>query len=120
MILYQKIATSEDMRKKQAWKPPTMELPAEYLRQTLEVLRPLCAPNGSMPTNTVQQSLGKAARISYVVPDAAPYIASLWAAYSAGRRCAEEQRPGSSQHVLPIRRFAVAAKWCCTMLSDAL
>ena len=68
---------------------PTMELPAEYLRETLEVLKPLCATRGTIPTRTVQKSLGMAARISYVIPDAAPYIASLWAAYAAGRRCAE-------------------------------
>ena len=99
---------------------PTMELPAEYLRETLEVLKPLCATYGTIPTKTVQKTLGKAARISYVIPDAAPYIASLWAAYAAGRRCAEQQKPGSSKHFLPIRRFAVAAQWCCTMLTEAL
>ena len=51
---------------------PTMELPAEYLTETLEVLKPLCATYGTIPTKTVQKSLGKAARISYVIPDAAP------------------------------------------------
>ena len=30
------------------------------------------------------------------------------------------KRPSSSKHRLPIRRFATAAKWCCTLLTEAL
>ena len=97
-----------------------MELPAEYLRQTLEILRPLTAANGSLPTKTVQSALGKVARISYVVPDAAPFVASLWAAFSEGRRQAELEAPGTSKHWLPACRFAQGAAWCTTLISEAL
>ena len=90
---------------------PTMELPSAYLEQTLEQLRPLCASEGAVPVKQVQSALGKAARIGYIVPDASPFISSLWAAYSAGRRQAEAEAPGTSKHRLPIRRFAVAAQW---------
>ena len=81
---------------------PTMELPSEYLKQTLEALQPLCARTGSLPTKLVQSTLGKVARISYVVPDAAPFVASLWAAYSEGRKLAEASAPGTSKRSLPV------------------
>ena len=96
-----------------------MERTPLYLGQTLKLLRPLCAARGVMPVNMVQSALGKA-RIGYIVPDTSPYIASLWGGYSAGRRQAEEDKPGTSRHQLPIRRFAAAAKWMCTMLEEAL
>ena len=41
------------------------------------------------PVKLVQSALGKAARIGYVVPESSPFIASLWAAYAAGRKQAE-------------------------------
>ena len=97
-----------------------MELTPLFLEQTLELLRPLCAARGVMPVNMVQSALGKAARIGYIVPDSSPYIASLCDGYSAGRRQADEDKPGTSRHQLPIRRFAAAAKWMCTMLEEAL
>ena len=97
-----------------------MDLPRSYLEQTLDLLRPLCAKTGTVPVKLVHSALGKAARIGYICPDATPYISSMWAAYSAGRRQAEELKPGTSKHYLPIRRFTVAASWVCTMLQETL
>jgi hypothetical protein len=88
---------------------PTMELTPEYLWQTLALLKPLCAASGVMAVTPIQSALGKATRIGYIIPDSSPYIASLWAGYSAGRRQAEEEKPGTSKHRLPIRRFSAAA-----------
>ena len=58
---------------------PTMELPSLYPEQALELLTPLCASKGRVGVTLVHTELGKAARIGYIVPDAMPYIASLWA-----------------------------------------
>jgi hypothetical protein len=97
-----------------------MELPRAYIEQTLHLLRPLCAMSGTMPAKLVHSALGKAARIGYICPDATPYVSSMWAAYTAARRSAEEFKPGTSKHCLPIRRFSVAASWICTMLQEAV
>ena len=97
-----------------------MELPTEYLRQTLELLEPLCAAKGSIGVKHVQSALGKAARIGYILPDVSPFISSLWGGFRAGRMQAAEEKQGASKHRLPIRRFSVAAKWFCTMLREAL
>lgn len=99
---------------------PTMELPPAYLKQTLELLRPLCAPRGTHLVKLVKTALGKAARIGYIVPEASSFIASLWAAYAAGRRQAEEEATGTPKHPLPTGRCGVAAKWCCRMIEETL
>ena len=99
---------------------PTMELPPIYLEQTLTLLKPLCIGSGTLPVREVQSAIGKAARIGYIVPDTSPYIASLWGGYAAGRRQAEEEKPGTSKHKLPVRRFSAAAQWLSTLLEEAL
>ena len=99
---------------------PTMELPRPYLEQALELLTPLCAKKSSIGVKLVHTALGKAARIGYIVPDSSPYISYLWAGYEAGRKHAEEEKPGYSKHYLPTRRFASAAVWFCTLLREAL
>ena len=65
---------------------PTMELPRQYLVDTLELLRPLCATSGCIGVRHIYSALGKATRIGHIVPDSAPYVSSLWAGYRAGRR----------------------------------
>ena len=97
-----------------------MTLPAKYLKDTVSALTPLCMPKGVVSLRTIQQALGKAARIGYVVPDTSPFIASLWPGYRAGRQAAADNKPGTSQDKLPCRRFAVAATWLCTLLREAL
>ena len=47
-------------------------------------------------------------------------IASLWGGFAAERRDAKEGKPGTTLHLLPARRFAVAAKWLSTLLEEAL
>ena len=97
-----------------------MTLPAKYLMDTVSALTPLCMTKGVVGLRTVQQALGNAARIGYVVPDTSPFIASLWAGYRAGRQAAADNKPGTSKDKLPCRRFAVAATWLCTLLREAL
>ena len=99
---------------------PTMELPVKYLEETVEALEPLCKASGTVALKKVQRALGKAGRIGYIVPDASPFVASLWAGFRAGRRSAEEGKPGTMKYRLPTRRFAVAAKWLSTLISQAL
>ena len=101
-------------------KGPTMQLPREYLVDTVNLLTPLTKPTGTIGVHKVQVALGKAARIGYVVPSAAPYVASLWAGFRQGRLQAAAGSPGTSPHMLPIRRFATAAKWLVTLISEAL
>jgi len=97
-----------------------MELPRAYLEETLTQLEPLTKPAGTIGIRQVQSTLGKAARIGYLVPDASPFIASLWAAFRRGREQALEGKEGTNPHRLPVRRFATAAKWFSTMLREAL
>jgi hypothetical protein len=97
-----------------------MELPRAYLEETLAQLEPLTKPAGTIGIRQVQSTLGKAARIGYLVPDASPFIASLWAAFRRGREQALEGKEGTNPHRLPVRRFATAAKWFSTMLREAL
>ena len=61
-----------------------MQLPREYLEETVDLLTPLTQPTGTIGVNKVQVALGKAARIGYVVPAASPYVASLWAGFRQG------------------------------------
>ena len=97
-----------------------MELPTKYLEETVEVLKPLCSATGTVAVKKVQRALGKAGRIGYIVPDASPFVASLWAGFRAGRRQAVEGKHGTMKHRLPTRRFAVAAKWLSTLITQAL
>ena len=88
-----------------------MQVPPTYLQHTLELLRPLCAAKGTMAVKQVQAALGKAARIGCIMPECSPFIPSLWGGYAAGCRQAEEERPGTSKHRLPVKRFSVSANW---------
>ena len=89
---------------------PTMELRRKYQEEALELLKPLCATHGSVGVKHVHTALGKTARIGYIVPDATPYVSSLWAGYKVGRTQAEKKKEGTSKHHLPARGFSSAAK----------
>ena len=99
---------------------PTMELPRQYLVDTLELLRPLCATPGCIGVRHIYSALGKATRNGHIVPDSAPYVSSLWAGYRAGRRDAIAEKEGSSMHFLPAHRFSSAALWFSTLMNEAL
>ena len=97
-----------------------MELPVVYIEQTIEALKPLTLTRGTVSVKQVQKSLGKAARIGYILPDTSPFIASMWAGYRAGCRQLPKSKPGTFQNRLPVRRFSVAAKWFSTLLEESL
>ena len=98
----------------------TMELPTTYIEQTIEALKPLTSARGTVSVKQVQKSLGKAARIAYILPDTSAFIASMWAGYRAGCRQLPKGTAGTFQNRLPVRRFSVAAKWFSTLLEESL
>ena len=66
----------------------------------------------------MQRIMGKCARISYVVPDAGPFVKAFWGAYSGATSAARqhghlEAPPG----FLPTRRFRHSAAWLLGLLS---
>ena len=74
----------------------TIELTPEYLRSTLVCLEPLCAYSGIVPIGICRSAVGKAARISYIAPDATTYVSMLWRVLSGGLRASELCLPGNS------------------------
>ena len=87
-----------------------LELPASFLKSTIECLEPLCAFGGNVPLGLSRSAVGKVARISYIAPDATPYGSMLCGALAGGLRAAEWSLPGTSRNHLPARRFMSAAR----------
>ena len=89
------------------------------MKSTREAMAPLAARRGSVPVDVARAAVGKATRVAQVVPDAAPFVASLWAALTAADK---EQAQEGRRHAPPGRvacvRFSSAAAWILALLDS--
>ena len=96
-----------------------MTLPQPFIEELSALLVPLAAGTGHIPERSLLTIIGKCNRVAQIVPDARPFVGALYAALT-GAQCSraaghKEAPPGH----LPVRRFAVAARWMRMVLAPA-
>jgi len=93
-----------------------MTLPPAYLHELVELLTPFCRKHGVQPLKTAVKMVGKAGRVSYVVPLAAPFVHGLWGALAAAQRADESNSREAPPGKCCTRRFAQTASWLRALL----
>jgi len=94
----------------------SVAVPQKFANELFELLGPFAAGSGSIPEATVDRMLGKAGRLSYIVPGSRPYVAALWGALAASRAANAKSRREAAPNQHAARRFASAAVWLRTLL----
>jgi len=97
-----------------------MQLPDSFLEATREDLRPLAATRGTACLSIARRAVGRAGRIAQIVPEAAPFAASLWAALAASEQQDKSGRRSAPPGRVACTRFARAAHWFVQLLSHKL
>jgi len=93
-----------------------MTLPPSYLTELVELLTPFCKKHGVQPIKTAVKMVGKAGRVSYVVPLAAPFVHGLWGALTAAQRADDSGSREAPPGKCCTRRFAQTASWLRALL----
>ena len=94
-----------------------MGLPQEFVDGVVEVLNGFCRRQGHAPAAAARALLGKAGRVAQVVPAAAPFVSSLWAAYLGSLQALERGVAESPPGTVPVQRFFAAAGWFRALLT---
>ena len=95
-----------------------MRLPPEFLRDLSEQVSATAAAGGRISDSDANRLIGRAARVAFVVPAAAPFAAALRAALFDARQVASASRGHGQRSSHSCVRFAVAAAWFRALLSD--
>jgi len=82
-------------------------------------LEPFARDHGSVSQTQVNQTLGRVARLAYIVPPVRPYVAALWAAVCASERARAEGKREAPPGRFASRRFNHAASWLRCLLQPA-
>jgi len=93
-----------------------IKVPEDFVDTVLLDLAPFLA-NKTVTDKQVDVLLGRAGRLSYLIPAARPFVTALWGAASGSRRAARDGRRDAPPGHLPTQRFKHAAAWIKTLLS---
>ena len=74
--------------------------------------------HGHVSVTAARSAVGKATRVSQIVPSATPFSAALWAALGAAMRAQSDGRREAPLGQLPCARFRVTAGWFTALLSQ--
>ena len=93
-----------------------MQLPEDFLEELAQQVIEIVSKGGQIPDSEANKLVGRAARVAFVVPAAAPFAAALRAALTDARATATDRRrlPHRSHH--PATRFSTAAAWFVALL----
>jgi len=91
-------------------------VPAEFAQNLFDVLEPFAQARGHVSEAAVDQALGKAGRLMYLVPSVRPWVSALWGALAGSRAANRGQRRESPPGRHAAKRFAPAARWIRTLL----
>ena len=95
-----------------------MRLPPEFVSELLQQLREIRAEGGQVSDAAAARLVGRAGRVAFVVPCAAPFAASLRAALEDSRRTAKTRRRQEQRGSHSFQRFATAAAWFEALLCE--
>ena len=95
-----------------------MEVPEQYLADLLVLLTPFCKAGGSVPFHEAVRLVGKAERVAQIVPNARPFVGSLWAALIGSHRDWCARHPEQKMERVPTTRFSTAAAWLKALITD--
>ena len=97
-----------------------MSLPRAFLDDVAILLGQFAKRGGLAPLSKARSLVGKASRIAQVVPEATPFVGSLWAALVAAEAAAKSARPEAPPGRVAVRRFSAAAAWLLALVSGAV
>jgi len=63
-----------------------------------------------------EKMLGKAGRLSYIIPTTRPYVTALWGALAGAKTAREQGRREAPPNRVPAKRFAKSAAWLLNLL----
>jgi len=99
----------------QGW-AAVVRIPDAFAAELFDLLSPFAKGTGHLGKTQVEQALGKAGRLAYVVPSARPFVTALWGAFEAARLAARQRRKEAPPGRFAAQRFAKAARWLQTLL----
>ena len=93
-----------------------VSLPPEFIADLHDRLEPLAKGEGVVSQMNIDTILGKAGRVSYLIPDARPFVASLWGALAGCVDAETNKRREAPPGCRPCSRFAHGARWLRALL----
>jgi len=91
-------------------------VPPPFADELFELLSPLARGKGHIAESDLDKVLGKAGRLSYLVPAARPYTSALWGALAGSKAARSQGKKEAPPRRVAARRFASAARWLQTLL----
>ena len=95
-----------------------MRLPPDFVQDLLQQLREIRAKGGHISDADAARLVGRAGRVAFVVPSAAPFAASLRTALDDARRTARTRRRQEQRGSHAVQRFSTAAAWFEALLCE--
>ena len=95
-----------------------LRLPPAFVKELLEQVEAAAGREGRISDADAHSLVGRATRVSYVVPAAAPFAAALRTALSEARATAATCRRRAQRGSHSTQRFATAAGWFLALLRD--
>ena len=95
-----------------------MRLPPEFVRELLDQMDSVARRGGRVTDAEANRLVGRAARVAFVVPAAAPFAAALRAALHDARTTAASKRTRAQRWSHASVRFEVAASWFAALLQE--
>ena len=93
-----------------------MRLPPAFLEKLAQQVQELASGVGRVTDTDAHQLCGRAARVAFVVPAAAPFAAALRAALQDARATGQQRRRKDQRGHHAAERFAVASRWFVSLL----
>ena len=93
-----------------------MQLPADFLKELMDQVIEVARIGGRISDADANKLVGRAARVSFVVPASAPFSAALRAALTDARATASDRRRAHQRSSHAAARFATAASWFVALL----
>ena len=95
-----------------------MRLPHDFINELLEQMDTVARRGGRVSDADANRLVGRAARVAFVVPSAAPFAAALRAALTDARATAADKRSWGQRRSHACVRFEVAAAWFAALLQE--
>jgi len=98
-----------------------VRVPDAFADDLFERLAPLASGKGAVAEASLDTILGKAGRLSYVLPATRPFVAALWGARAGSQaRAKSDQRNDAPPGHHACSRFSSAARWLRVLLKPPL
>ena len=95
-----------------------MGLPDDFLDEALKTLAPLARGTGAVRIAEARSAVGKCARISHIIPEATPFVQSMWGALSGSFKALAAGHKEAPPNMVACRRFGTAARWMQALIAN--